>query len=162
MIDSLGRHEGDVHWGLRCWKGLAWVVQFLIRGPVQGLTVGPDGLRPKPYTNRVESQGFMGGVMRNPASSWPWEGRVCPRPLTHAHITYKTSYKGKFSEKSDSCLHPHIRACIPPMPFPLDDRGALWTGSHDARTDGGSGNRANHGNGLLDNIRGLWYSQSSK
>ena len=131
MIGSLGRHEGDVHWGLRCWKGLAWVVQFLIRGPVQGWAGGPDGLRPEPYTNRVESQGFMGGVMRNPASSCPLKGRVCPHP-PHPHtptLHTKRHTKEKFSEKSDSCLHPHIVHRQPPMTPWRDGWTMGWVGA---------------------------------
>ena len=106
------------------------------------------------YGWRYEKSGFI--------LSLGGPGVPAPTPPTHAHITYKTSYKGKFSEKSDSCLHPHIVCRQPPM-TPWWDARAM--GRVNARTPGavtGWGKRADHENNLLDNLHEKGYYPPSK
>ena len=85
------------------------------------------------YGWRYEKSGFILSL----------EGPGVPAPTphthTHAHITYKTSYKGKFSEKSDSCLHPHIVHWQPPHDSLVGCAGNGMGGCLDAGNGDGMG-----------------------
>ena len=136
---------------------MAWVVQFLIRGPAQGWTVEPDGLRPKPYTNRVKSQGFMGGVMRNPASSCPLKGRVCP-PHPHTPTLHtKRHTKENFLKNRIVASTPHIVHRQPPMTPWRDGWTMGWVGAWTVGTVTGWGRRVDRENNLLDNLHEKGY-----
>lgn len=103
----------------------------------------------------------MGGVMRNPASSCPLKGRVCPHPPhTHTHtpiLHTKRHTKENFLKNRIVASTPILSIGNPPMTPWWDARAMGWVGAWMPGTVTGWGSRANHENAILDNLPGKRY-----
>ena len=107
------------------------------------------------YRWRYEKSGFILSL----------EGPGVPAPTTHPHtptLHTKRHTKEKFSEKSDSCLHPHIVHRQPPMTPWRDGWTMGWVDAWMPGTATGWRRRADHENNLLDNLHEKGYYPPSK